>query len=267
MAAAISFYTLFSMFPLGLAVISVMGFIIGPNASTSDIANELAEVLPVSTHLVGSTMEGIAKARTITGLTSFLGLIWASSAAFAGVRKGINAAWGITTPRPFLRERLIDIGLVFVAGIIVLIILFTAPIIGVAQEIANSYETEIQARILLSLITNLISPAVTFIAILLLYKTMPYTKVKMIFVAPGALVASICFTTVQMGFVWYVSKYSVYNIVYGSIGALIALLSWIYISAIILLFGAHLTSAFHTFCEQKELDLKITAWINNKINR
>ncbi|MEC9365833.1 MAG: YhjD/YihY/BrkB family envelope integrity protein, partial [Chloroflexota bacterium] len=87
----------------------MIGFIIGPDSDRTKLAIEMAEVLPVSSDLIGSTMEGIVNARAITGIVSFLGLIWTASAAFGAIRKGINAAWGVTRPRPFLRERLIDI--------------------------------------------------------------------------------------------------------------------------------------------------------------
>ena len=63
MAAAIAFYTLFSMFPLGLAVISAIGFLVGPGAERAELAKDIANVLPVSSDLIGTTMEGIVSAR------------------------------------------------------------------------------------------------------------------------------------------------------------------------------------------------------------
>ena len=249
MAAAIAFYTLFSMFPLGLAVISAIGFLVGPGAERAELAKDIADVLPVSSELIGTTMEGIVSARTITGIASFLGLVWTSSAAFAAVRKGINAAWGITTPRNFIRERLIDIGLVFGAGLLVLIILFTAPIIGVIREIVEVYapEGEIPGDLVWSLISMLVSPLLAFLSILTLYRWLPNTKVQIVYVIPGALASALCFIGAQLIFIWYVSTFPIYNLVYGSVGALMALLVWIYISALLLLFGAQITSMLHEY--------------------
>ena len=249
MAAAISFYALFSLFPLGLAVVSVMAFIIGPDSDRTELAIQMAEVLPVSSELIGSTMEGIVKARTITGIASFLGLIWASSAAFGAIRRGINTAWGVTRPRPFLRERLIDIGLVFGAGILVLIILLTAPIISFVTDLFEYFDPggDFQIDFVLGLVVRLISPILAFISILILYAWMPNIKVRMQYVIPGALIATLGFITGQWCFIWVVSTFSLYNAVYGSLGALLALQAWLYISAIILLFGAQLTSMFHKY--------------------
>ena len=249
MAAAISFYALFSMFPLGLAVISILGFIIGTESSNETLAKEIADVLPISSDLIGSTMEGIISARAITGIASFVGLVWTSSAAFSAVRKGINTAWGVTTPRAFLWERIIDIGLVFAAGLLVLIILFTAPLIEIIRQIFeyNLPQNEIPADMIWGTIADLVSPILAFISILVLYRWLPNTKVKIIHVVPGALLASICFILAQLGFIWYVGKFPVYNILYGAVGAIMALLAWVYISALIILFGAQITSMFHEY--------------------
>ena len=249
MAAAISFYALFSMFPLGLAVISILGFIIGTESSNETLAKEIADVLPISSDLIGSTMEGIISARAITGIASFVGLVWTSSAAFSAVRKGINTAWGVTTPRAFLWERIIDIGLVFAAGLLVLIILFTAPLIEIIRQIFEHAlpQNEIPADMIWGTIADLVSPLLAFISILILYRWLPNTKVKIIHVVPGALLASICFILAQLGFIWYVGKFPVYNILYGAVGAIMALLAWVYISALIILFGAQITSMFHEY--------------------
>ena len=249
MAAAISFYALFSMFPLGLAVISIIGFLIGTDPQNTELAQEIADVLPVSNELVGTTMEGIVSARAITGIASFIGLIWASSAAFSALRKGINAAWGVTRPRPFLRERLIDIGLVFGAGMLILIILFTTPIIGVVREIVENLSPgeQIPADNVWAIVSRLVSPLLIFGSILLLYRWMPNTKIKIGYVIPGALVVSIFFIAAQYLFIWYVKTFPVYNIVYGSVGALMALLAWVYFSSLILLFGSQATSMFHEY--------------------
>ena len=249
MAAAISFYALFSMFPLGLAVISILGFIIGTESSNETLAKDIANVLPISSDLIGSTMEGIISARAITGIASFVGLVWTSSAAFSAVRKGINTAWGVTTPRAFVWERIIDIGLVFAAGLLVLIILFTAPLIEIIRQIFeyNLPQNEIPADMIWGTIADLVSPILAFISILVLYRWLPNTKVRIIHVVPGALLASICFILAQLGFIWYVGKFPVYNILYGAVGAIMALLAWVYISALIILFGAQITSMFHEY--------------------
>ena len=95
-AGAIAFYALFSLFPLFLAMISVAGFVLGPHAEKAQLARQMSEVIPVSAEYIGGTVEGIVRARAITGVASIIGLLWAATAAFGAMRKGINAAWGIS---------------------------------------------------------------------------------------------------------------------------------------------------------------------------
>ena len=83
MAAAMAFYTLFSLFPLVLAIISIWGFLLGPEVEQTEFARRVGEVIPVSAAFIGETVHGVASARAITGVASILGLLWASSAAFS----------------------------------------------------------------------------------------------------------------------------------------------------------------------------------------
>lgn len=250
LAGAISFYTMFSIFPLFLAVISVLGFVLGPRAEEEQLARDIAGHLPVSSDYVSQTIQGVVSARAITGIASVFGLLWAATAAFGAMRKGINAAWGIRKTRPFLRERMIDFGLVLGAGMIMLAVFFIPTILGVMREISLviAPESEYFTNFIWDLVASLLFPSLTFLSFLILYRYLPNTEVRISDVWPGALLASFAFSGANLGFVWYVRTYPlVYNVVYGSVGAVIALLTWVYLSAIILLFGALLTSRYAAY--------------------
>ena len=109
-AAAIAFYTLFSFFPLVLAVTFFFQGI-SENVDELNLAKGIAGVVPVSTGFLVQTVEGVAGSRAVTGSLGLIGLIWASTSAFTAIRKGINTAWGVQKPRAFLSERLLDFGL------------------------------------------------------------------------------------------------------------------------------------------------------------
>ena len=244
MAGAISFYTLFSLFPLILAMISIAGFVLGPTAERDQLAMEMAAVIPVSAEFISDTMQGVVRTRAITGIASVLGLLWASTSAFGAMRKGINAAWGIRKHRPFLKERLIDFSLTVGAGMLMLGIIFVAPTIGFFSEI-TSYFTQGSIDItttLWDLVARLVMPIITFGAFLVLYRFLPNTKVAIADVWMGALLGAVAFEGAKWGFVTYVKAFPAYNAVYGPISAVMALLTWVYLSAIILLFCALLTS-------------------------
>lgn len=247
-AGAISFYTLFSIFPLLLAVISVAGFVLGPTAEREQLARNIAEVMPVSAEFISETMQGVVGARAITGIASGFGILWTSTAAFSAMRKGVNAAWGVKQTRPFLKERMIDFALTMAAGLLLVGLLLITPTIGFFSEITGAIwpETSI-AKAFWNLVAQLVTPVITFSAFVVLYRFLPNAKISLGDVWLGALLAALAFEGAKWGFVSYIKTFPVYNVVYGSVGAVMALLTWVYVSAIILLFGALLTSHYSEY--------------------
>ncbi|MDA1188191.1 MAG: YihY/virulence factor BrkB family protein [Chloroflexi bacterium] len=254
-AGAIAFYALFSMFPLFLAVIAIVGFVIGPDAQDTQLAlaREVGKVLPVSGPLVEQTLEEVVKARFVTGIVSLIGLIWASTAAFGAIRKGINAAWGVKEERRFLKKRVIDFVLVLGAGLVIFLLLFVSPAVGALRQTAEQTAPSslLSSTAFWNVITRVVSPLLSFVSILLLYRYMPNVRINMGGVFFPALVASIAFVVASLGFVWYINRFSLYDNLYGSVGSILALLMWIYVSAMIVLFGALLASRFHGYSEEQ----------------
>ncbi len=249
-AGAIAFYTLFSIFPLLLAIISVLGYVLGPRAEQGELAVKIAEVIPVSSDFIGTTVQGLVSARAITGIASIFGLLWAATAVFGAIRKGINYAWGITKTRPFLKERLIDFALVLGAGVLLLAVLLSGPALGILKEATRvlAPESEYFSYFVWKLVARLLLPALAFLTFLVLYRFLPNTRVRLKDVWLGALLASLAFDGANLGFVWYMRTFPFhYNVVYGSVGAVLALLTWVYLSAIIVLFGALLTSRYAAY--------------------
>ena len=248
-AGAIAFYTLFSIFPLTLAMVSIAGYLLSPNPEETRLAHDIAEVLPVSKEFIGDTLQGVARARAITGAFSVLGLLAASTAVFGAIRKGINAAWGITRTRPFIKERLIDLALVLFSGLTVIFLLFVAPIfVAYVGAIVRYLAPEAHfAHNFLALGGQLVTPFIYFLTFLVLYRYLPNADVRFSDVWFGAFCASLAFGVANFIFVWYVTRFPIYNIVYGSVGAIMALLTWVYVSAIILLLGALVTSRYTAY--------------------
>ncbi|MBG93946.1 MAG: hypothetical protein CL793_01540 [Chloroflexi bacterium] len=272
-AAAISFYALFSLFPLTLAVVSGLSFFLGDPESGVDLAHQISELAPVSSDWVGATIAGVVEKRAITGVAAVIGLIWASNAVFGAIRKGVNAAWGISKPRPFLSERIIDISLTFGAALLILVSISTTTIRTFLRHTIDWAQQQICGRELaeasivqldgicmvdpalvfggiLDLIAPIFAPLLTLITFIVLYRFLPNTSVRVSDVWPGALIASLSFEMLKSGFVWYVAAYPAYNVVYGTLGAVVALLAWIYLSAIVLLFGALVTSRYSRYLSQ-----------------
>jgi len=247
-ASSISFYTLFAIFPLILLATSILGFILGTN-DTSELADfsvNLAKFLPVSTDFISDTIYGISIDRPLSGTFGVVALAWASTSVFATIRKGINITWGINKTRNIIQEKLIDFMLVVIVSILLIFGLLSGPILSIAIELIRYFlpDSEIFTQIFWNISSKVIFPTMSFLTILFLYTYIPYTKINIKEIIPFALLTAFVFNLGNFAFIEYLKISTHYNLVYGSIAGILALLTWVYISSLILLFGSFLSSKY-----------------------
>lgn len=246
LAAGISYYFLFSLFPLAMAVISVLGFVLQSPTLETQIIKSIGELLPVSGDFIISTIRGVISARGTAGIIATVGLLFGGTSVFNAIRKSLNTAWGIRQPRPFFRARLIELAIMAGIGSLLLISVSLTTGIRLIRELNLPIFMSILLRnsFFWFTIVNLGSFALNFTVFLFLYWSVPNTIIRLENIWWGALAAAICFEITQYAFIWFVGNFSQYNLVYGSVGTIIALLVWTYISAFIFLFFAKITSVY-----------------------
>ena len=247
-ASSISFYTLFAIFPLILLATSILGFILGTN-DTSELADfsvNLAKFLPVSKDFISATIYGISIDRPLSGTFGVVALAWASTSVFATIRKGINITWGINKTRNIIQEKLIDFMLVVIVSILLIFGLLSGPILSIAIELIRYFlpDSEIFTQLFWNISSKVIFPTMSFLTILFLYTYIPYTKINIKEIIPFALLTAFVFNLGNFAFIEYLKISTHYNLVYGSIAGILALLTWVYISSLILLFGSFLSSKY-----------------------
>jgi|TARA_B100001750_G_scaffold237077_1_gene241737 membrane protein len=247
-ASSISFYTLFAIFPLILLATSILGFILGTN-DTSELADfsvNLAKFLPVSKDFISDTIYGISIDRPLSGTFGVVALAWASTSVFATIRKGINITWGINKTRNIIQEKLIDFMLVVIVSILLIFGLLSGPILSIAIELIRYFlpDSEIFTQIFWNISSKVIFPTMSFLTILFLYTYIPSTKINIKEIIPFALLTAFVFNLGNFAFIEYLKISTHYNLVYGSIAGILALLTWVYISSLILLFGSFLSSKY-----------------------
>ena len=246
LAASISYYLLFSIPPLTLAFISVLGFVMRSPELEARVIEGISDFIPVSGDFIPSSIRSVINARGTAGVIATIGLLWAGSSLFNAIRKSLNTAWGIKKPRPFMVEKLMEIGMMAGLGLLLLISVSATTMISVVQRysltIAGS--TFLSGAVFLQAIFVLLTIALSFATFLLLYKFIPNTRVRWSDVWGGALLAAVAFEAVKQIFVWYATNFAHYNLIYGPVGTVIALLIWTYFSAVIVLFCAKLTSVY-----------------------
>jgi membrane protein len=240
MAAAVSYHLLFSLFPFALAMISLAGFVMESPAFEDRVINSLANLLPVAKGMITTTLHGVVSARAATGTLAVLGFVWSASAFFDSLRNALNSAWGIKDRTPFFQSKLIAIVMTLSSFICVIIYIWLSTGVRLVH-LANLHSEEfdfINSTAALKFAVGTVTGLLAFAVILLLYRLIPAVKPRWRDIWIGALLAAAGFEIVRVVFIWYVKNFSTYNLVYGPVGTVIALLMFVYLTAWVLLFFA-----------------------------
>lgn len=243
LAAGIAYFGLFSLFPLSLAFIAIASFFLGNEKEQLDAVNEIHGLIPVSTEYLSDNIETIVRNRGPISLIGLLGLLWSGLAVFAALRKGINQAWGISEQPNVFKKRFIDFGILIGLGLAATVVLllsaklFEIPWIG-------DWRLGIDAAGMAKMFISVISFMVTIFVVLALYKYVPHRTISWKDIWASAILTAVLLESGRHIFSLYVTHFAEFNLVYGSLGAIMAILAWIYVSANIVLFGAYMASAY-----------------------
>lgn len=255
-AASIAYYALFSFFPLLIFLIGSVSSVLENEPVQQMVLDTVEQTLPTAQGLVKENIERVLRVRGTVQIAGTVGLLWSASAVFTVLAHNINRAWHTAEDRNFLFGRLVALAMIAsLTGLLVLWIIFTTifnllPLFEIPIAGIIIYDTFIW-----EFLSRLIPWLVIFVTFLNLYRWIPNTKVRWWEAIWGAGVAAVGWELANSAFGWYLtSGLASYQLVYGSLGALVALMLWIYLSSLIVLFGAHLsaTIANHTRLRQEE---------------
>lgn len=247
-AAALAYYSMFSLFPMVLALIAAGSLFLEGEQVQQEVVRLVTQMVPISEELIQSNVDEVLDHRGTIGLVGLVGLLWSGTGVFTVLLGHVNLAWAGAERRGFLERRLLGLG-VGVSGVlavVLMLLLLSTPALNVLRnlELQNADWMAVIEGPLGTLIATGVPLVVTFVTFLALYRWAPNTDVRWREAAWPALFVALIFEVAKRGFVWYVSSDLVeYRLVYGSLGAVVALLLWIYLSSTLLLFGAHVSAA------------------------
>lgn len=246
-AASISYYTIFSLFPMLLFLVSVMGFVIGDKETILQISETITQAIPVSTTFINNILVEIIGSRSVNGIIGLLGLLFAGSGAFYSLSRNIDRAWSVTHKhRNVVEHRLFAIGMIIILMFMFILWMTLTTIIDLLPEIFIPIGSgfSLDHSNIYKWINTIVPWLLSFITFWGLYKFIPNTHVKWQFAFWGAAFSSVSWIIATDIFSWVISSgIANYEKLYGSLGAVIAFLTWIYITATITLIGAHLSAA------------------------
>ena len=243
MAAGISFYTLLSLFPFFMLLISLLGFVLHSSEKASSWAYFLlAKSLPISTVSSFKLIFHLIQKREVFGLFGLLGLIWATSRIFSAIEQALNTVWKVSKGRRYLHSKFLSVILVPVSLLILLLSLGLTSLYAFAKNQNVPYlnfklsDTPFLANLLGILIPIILGLFLFF----MLYKFIPYRKIPNFPAFAGAITSALLWEISKHLFDIYIRNYAGIEKIYGSFGTIVILLFWIYYSAFILLIGAEI---------------------------
>lgn len=246
LAAQLAFYFMLSIFPFLIFAVTLLGY---TDITVGDVLGVLQRYLPIDAlRPIESTLREVLENRK-TGLLSFgiLGTIWTASAALNAVINALNKAYGVREDRSLLRSRGLAILLTFAMTLAILTSLLLAvlgeiirKLIVLLLNVPASYH-QVWGLMRWSLSTFVMVSAFTGV-----YFLAPNVKLRIRAVIPGALFTTAGWQLASLGFSHYLNNFANYSATYGSLGAIIALMVWFYLTGLIFILGGELNAVLQS---------------------
>jgi len=242
MAAAISFYAVLSLIPLICLVIALMGYILGPSGHTSDaVVQWVKEFIPHLSKDVIRNVDWVVSHRGNLGWLGGTALVVAAGLVFNAVEIALDDIFAVPKRRSFFRSRLLQVALIvamgcaflfsFYVGVMVKTLTTDAGRLPFGQETIVGLTRWLRIQYLASVLLLLAGYTGAL-------RTLPHVKVQWRHALVGAVVGTLLWELARRIFTWYLANLAQFYVVYGSLGALVAVMVWIFLSATIFLYAA-----------------------------
>lgn len=242
LSSQLSYSLLFSFFPLIIFLMILIG--LSPIRS-DDVLIGLKRLLPISTFnlIQGIIAEVVDTKKGHLIPLSLIFIIWSASTGFNAVIKALNKAYDEEEHRSFLKVQIIALlfmlSLIFILITVILLLVF-------GEELGKVIIIDLGLSEFFTVIWDVLRYIIIGFAMILifacLYHDTPCRKLKWIEVIPGAIFATMGWIIVSIIFSFYVNNFGNYSLIYGSLGAVIALLTWLFLSSIIIILGGELNA-------------------------
>lgn len=249
-AAAISYFVMLALFPIMLLLIDLGNrFPQFSHIKTYALETLILMVPQGAQETLVEYLQGVAHPSTGETITCVVIILWAASWAFTIIEQAINRIWR-TSCRSFLHGRLVSLMMVMgIGGLLILSAIATAALAFIHSE-ANKFSFGFPNHNLMvsgavwRVVFGVVGLMLTISLFALVYKVMPNTRVTVREALPGAVVTGVFWELAKYVFSWLLVEVP-YEGLYGSLATVVAALTWIYISNLLMLFGAQMTALLH----------------------
>ncbi|MGE0815157.1 MAG: YihY/virulence factor BrkB family protein [Vicinamibacterales bacterium] len=244
-AASIAFYALLSIFPFFLLLFSVIGGLTADPGARDTVVDFVFRYFPRQFDFITGQLDRFRTDRVGIGVGGSLALAYASLGVFNAVTSAVNHAWGVEKRRSFLRHRLFSFLMMLSAGAV-----FVAAIglVGAVRVVEARWFGALRISgpwvdYLRSVGADWAAMALLVTCVALIFRFVPNARVTFRDVWPGAIVTAVLWRVAFAAFSWYAGDLSQWS-VHGSVAAVVVFLLWIYVSAVVLLYGVEMTAAY-----------------------
>ena len=257
-AAALTYYGLLALFPALIALVSILGLFGDPVTTTKSITDIVTKLGPSSAaNTFAGPIKSITSNRSAAGVLFFVGLggaLWSASGYIGAFMRASNVIWETPEGRPFWKLRplqiLVTLAMIVLLALVALALVLTGPIVDAVAKPIGIGSTAVT-------IWNIakwpVMVLVFIIMLSLLYYASPNVKLRGFkWITAGSVFAVIVWIVASALFGLYVANFSSYNETYGTLGGLVALMVWIWISNLAILFGHQLNSERERSLEMEE---------------
>lgn len=249
LAAALAYYTVFSLTPVLIIVIAIVGSIFGEKAARGQIVGQIQYLVGQSGADVIQTVldnAGQPEIKSFASIVSVIILIIGATGVFVQLQEALNQVWNVKAkPKAgiadVIRKRILSFSMVLIVGFLLLVSLIISAALSALNNIGNDLIPRF--NYIWTVLNFIISFGVTTFLFAFLYKYLPDVLVRWRDIWMGAMITAVLFLIGQSLIGMYLGRSSLAS-TYGAAGSLVVLLAWIYYSAQILLFGAEFTQVY-----------------------
>jgi membrane protein len=243
-AAGVTFYLLLALFPALAAFVSVYGIVLDPQTIADQIAYLGSMMPPAALEIIQGQLQSLAQQDTdALGIGFLVGLgiaIWGANSGIKALFDAMNIAYGETEKRGFIKLNLISLAFTLAAIVVAILLLLT---VGVVPAVLAFLNIGSLAEVLIDYGRWPLMLVVITFGISVLYRFGPSREdAKWRWLTWGSGLAAIVWVAASWGFSWYLQNFADYNATYGSLGAVIGLLVWTWISMIVIIMGAEINA-------------------------
>ncbi|HAQ06367.1 MAG TPA: ribonuclease [Bacillus bacterium] len=245
LAAQQAYYYMLALFPLMILVISIVPYL---NIDPEKAINVVNQLLPSETaKLLENNIVDLVKERN-GGLLTFgiIGTIWSASNGLNAFMKAMNIAFDVKETRSFIKARLVSI-LLTLGLSVAFVVALLLPVFG--NVLINTVQTIIPIPSQLDIVFSIFRWVVAFVVMVAilaaLYRIAPNKQYPFKHVIPGAIFATVVWQLISLGFSFYVSNFGNYSATYGSLGGVIILMLWLFLTGLALVLGGEINAIYH----------------------